>query len=98
MVVAKRVDQPLRDWDCALDLGGDGVAPGDLAAAVSTGASLSGWLGQKQKSQETLGRASRTAFGHRFMAFIHRTNHPGKTGFSHAEQLMREAPLKKTHP
>jgi len=48
--------------DCALDFGGDGVAPDDLATAVSTGASLSDWLGQRQTRQEALGRSSSTAF------------------------------------
>src|ERR1700683_2895790 len=33
MVGQRALDQPLRDWDCALDLSGDGVAPDDLAAA-----------------------------------------------------------------
>jgi hypothetical protein len=34
------------------------VAPDDLAAAVSTGPSLSGWLRQKKTSQKTLGGSS----------------------------------------
>src|SRR5271154_3487521 len=63
-------DPRLKDWmkeplwyrDCALDFGGDGMAPDNLATAVSTGASLSGWLGQRQTRQETLGRSSGTAF------------------------------------
>ena len=38
------------------------MAPDDLATAVSTGASLSGWLGQRQTRQEALGRSSGTAF------------------------------------
>ena len=70
------LDQPLWDRDCALDPGGDVWAPDDLAAAVSTGSSLSGWPGQKQTRQEALGRSSSAAFSHRFMAFIHRANHP----------------------
>ena len=46
----------------ALDLGGNGLAPDDLAAAVSPGASPSVGLGEKQTSQETPGRPSRSAF------------------------------------
>ena len=56
------LDQPLWDRDRALDFGGDGVAPDDLATAVSTGTSLSNWPGQRQTRQEALGRSSSTAF------------------------------------
>jgi hypothetical protein len=45
-----------------LDFGGDGVAPDDLATAVSTGTSLSDWFGQRQTRQEALGHSSGTAF------------------------------------
>jgi hypothetical protein len=38
-----------------------GLATDDLATSVSTGASPSGRLGQKQTSQETLGRAGSSA-------------------------------------
>src|ERR1700726_3903974 len=72
----RRLDQPLWDRDCALDFGGDGVAPDDLATAVSTGTSLSEWLGQRQTRQEALGGSSSPSFSDRFMAFIHRANHP----------------------
>jgi hypothetical protein len=58
------------------DENGDGMAADNLATAVSTGPSLSDWVGQRQARQETLGRSSSTAFSDWFMAFIHRANHP----------------------